>query len=71
MLDKQGIAKRIAQELKIQERKKEIPPIDRTRGSEVIGDLLNSLSGKRSGNNVTAEVKTSNIATLSFSFEVG
>jgi hypothetical protein len=63
--------KRIAQELKIQERKKEIPPIDRTRGSEVIGDLLNSLSRKRSGNNVTAEVKTSNIATLSFSFEVG
>ena len=64
--------KRIAQELKIQEENKEKCSVDTTRGSEVIGDLLNGLSGESSRSSAkTAEVKTSNIATLSFSFEVG
>ncbi|MEO1376493.1 MAG: hypothetical protein AAFW70_19790 [Cyanobacteria bacterium J06635_10] len=63
--------KRIAQELKIQEQNKEICPDDRTRGDEVIGDLLNGLSGESTRSSATTEVKTSNIATLSFSFEVG
>ncbi|MEM7553047.1 MAG: caspase family protein [Cyanobacteria bacterium P01_A01_bin.84] len=63
--------KRIEQELKIQEQNQEKCLVDNNRGSEVIGDLLNDLSGERSSRTQTGEVETSNLATLSFSFEVG
>lgn len=64
--------KRIEQELKIQEQNQQKCLVDKTRGSEVIGDLINDLSGERSGKSAKFwEVKTSNIATVSFSFEVG
>ncbi|MEO1375854.1 MAG: caspase family protein [Cyanobacteria bacterium J06635_10] len=64
--------KRIEQELKVQETNQQKCLVDQTRGSQVIGDLINDLSGERSGKSAKAgEVKTSNIATVSFSFEVG
>ncbi len=64
--------KRIAQQLNIQEENKEKCSVDTTRGSEVIGDLLNSLNEESTRSSATTtEVKTSNIATLSFSFEIG
>lgn len=48
-------------------------PIDISRGKpvEVIDDLLDDLSGSRSGNAQPRELKAENIATLSISFEVG
>lgn len=38
---------------------------------EVIGDLLSDLSGERGGTSQASQIKTSDIATLSISFEVG
>jgi Caspase domain len=48
-------------------------PIDISRGEPVtvIDNLLDDLSGSRSGNGQPREVKAENIATLSMSFEVG
>ena len=64
--------KRIEQELKVEESNQQKCLVDKTRGSEVIGDLISDLSGERSGKSAkTGEVKRSNIATVSFSFEVG
>ena len=64
--------KRVEQELKVQESNQKKCLVDQTRGSQVIGDLINDLSGERSGKSAKAgEVETSNIATVSFSFEVG
>lgn len=64
--------KRIESELNIQESNQQKCFVDKTRGSQVIGDLINDLSGERSGKSAKAgEIKTSNIATISFSFEVG
>ncbi|MDY6900482.1 MAG: DUF4384 domain-containing protein, partial [Cyanobacteriota bacterium] len=63
--------KRIESELNIQESNQKKCFVDKTRGSQVIGDLINDLSGERSGKSAKAgEIKTSNIATISFSFEV-
>ena len=64
--------KRIQSELAVQQSNQRKCFVDKTRGSEVIGDLINDLSGERSGKSKKIrEVKTSNIATVSFSFEVG
>ena len=64
--------KKIEQELKVQETNQQKCLVDKTRGSQVIGDLINDLSGERSGkSSKIGEVETSNIATVSFSFEVG
>ncbi|MGB3638532.1 MAG: caspase family protein [Rivularia sp. (in: cyanobacteria)] len=64
--------KRIEQELKVEESNQQKCLVDKTRGSEVIGDLISDLSGERSGKSAkSGEVKRSNIATVSFSFEVG
>ncbi|MBV6626215.1 MAG: caspase family protein [Rivularia sp. (in: Bacteria)] len=64
--------KRIESELKTQKTNQNKCFVDQTRGAEVIEDLINDLSGERSGKNAkTREIKTSNIATVSFSFEVG
>ncbi|MBW4479968.1 MAG: caspase family protein [Tolypothrix brevis GSE-NOS-MK-07-07A] len=48
-------------------------PIDISRGEPVavIDDLLDDLSGSRSGSSQPREIKADNIATLSMSFEVG
>ncbi|MEO1430792.1 MAG: caspase family protein [Cyanobacteria bacterium J06633_8] len=63
---------RLAEQLEEQKKDKEKCSLDSTRGSEIIGDLINDLTEGSRGNSTTmAEVKTSNLATLSFSFEVG
>ena len=78
--------KKLQQELQILEENKDICISDRgiglndainfksrSRGSEIFGDVLNDLNGERSANRTEiGEVNTtSNIATLSLSFEVG
>lgn len=64
--------KRIQEELKVQESNQRKCWVDKTRGAEVIGDLISGFSGERSGKSAkSGEVKTSNIATISFSFEAG
>lgn len=63
---------RLAEELKRQEESQEKCLADRSQSFEVIGDLINDFTGERSGSITrTREVETSDIATLSFSFQVG